>query len=56
MVMLQDVQPSKRKQSDMIHIIITHALAFGFGACIGGYIVSSIIEKKINKLLEVLDE
>lgn len=40
----------------MIHIIITHALAFGFGACIGGYIITSIIENKVMNILKELDK
>jgi hypothetical protein len=40
----------------MIHIIITHAFAFDFGACIGAYIVTNIIERKVMNLLKELDE
>ena len=40
----------------MIHTIITYALVFGLGACIGGYITTSIIENKVMNILKELDK
>jgi len=40
----------------MIHTIITYALVFCLGACIGGYITTSIIENKVMNILKELDK